>query len=162
MRHFALPHQNLKTPSRRRFLALCLPLAVIPLLPATPLIAVLTRIRKAISGVWPLESKMGEVDYSKPFYLREAPGAVLWLTEHIQTYVAAKDHARVLAAAMKIDALYPFFWVMPNCIPDFATVFAYLETGAIPAHRQGLERWHCGIYPDRDETEPPLRPSLYA
>jgi hypothetical protein len=91
MRHFALPHQNLEATNRRRFLALCLPLAVIPLLSATPLTAALTRIGKTISGVWPLQSKMGEVDYSKPFYLREAPGAVLWLTEHIQTYVAPQQ-----------------------------------------------------------------------
>jgi hypothetical protein len=163
MRHFALHNPNPEISHRRRFLALSLPLAAIPLLSAALLTAALSQIGKAISSVLPTESKAmeGEIDYSNPFYLRETPSAVSWLTEHIQDYVAVKDHARVLAAAMKIDALYPYFWVLPCCIPDFATVFAYLETGSIPEHRRGLERWNCGIYPDRAETEPPLRPSAY-
>jgi hypothetical protein len=59
-------------PFRRRFLALSLPLAAIPLLSATPLTAALNQIGKAISSVLPTESKAMEwkIDYSNPFYLR--------------------------------------------------------------------------------------------
>jgi hypothetical protein len=59
---------------------------------------------------------------------------------------------------MTIDELYPFFWVSPIHIPDFATVLAYLEHGEIPAHRRGLGRWECGIC--EDETETAMDPFL--
>jgi hypothetical protein len=162
MRHFALNPRVLKSHPRRRFLALSLPLAAAALSPLLPWpTGPLARLAQTLAGGWPAATAAPEreVDFSQPFYLRESPSAVRWLIEHIQTQVAAKDRARVLAAAMTEDALYPFFWVIPGRLPDFATVFAYLKTGAIPEHRRGLKRWQCGIYPDRDETTAPLWPS---
>jgi hypothetical protein len=140
------------SPNRRRFLALSLPLAALPWLSSfagsSPLTSALTRI---VTG-----EAAGADDFSRPYALRYIPSAVAWLEEHIRKHVRPEDYARVRAAAMTIDELYPFFWVSPIHIPDFATVLAYLEHGEIPAHRRGLRRWRCGICKDETETAVPL------
>jgi hypothetical protein len=140
-------------PNRRRFLALALPLAALPLLPplSSPLLSALSR---AVTG----KAAARLDDFSRPYYLRQVPSAVAWLEEHIRERVRPEDHARVRAAAMTIDELYPFFWVVPNHIPDFATVLFYLEHGEIPAHRRGLPRWQCGICDKRPRSFRPGNP----
>jgi hypothetical protein len=134
-------------PNRRRFLALSLPLAALPLLSplSSPLAAALSR---AVAG----EAAQAD-DFTRPYALRHSPSALAWLEEHLRRRVRPEDLTRVRAAAMTIDALYPFFWVSPNHIPDFATVFFYLEHGEIPAHRRGLRRWQCGLCEDAPEKQ---------
>jgi hypothetical protein len=153
-------------PNRRRLLAMCLPVAAVLPWFSTPLTAALTRIWKGVFdgrfapttvSVLPLETEALE-DFvtrsARPFYLRGEASAVRWLVEQIQQHVAPKEWERVLAAAMREDALYPFFWVCPGHVPDFATVFHFLETGEIPEHRRGLGRWGCGIIPDTKFSAP--------
>ncbi|MDR2789136.1 MAG: hypothetical protein LBD06_12490 [Candidatus Accumulibacter sp.] len=131
--------------NRRRFLALSLPLAALPLLP--PLSSLLaTAFSRAVTG----EAAQTD-DFTRPYALRHSPSAVAWLEEHLRQRVRPDDFTRVRAAAMTIDELYPFFWVSPSHIPDFATVFFYLEHGELPVHRRGLKRWHCGLCEDGPE-----------
>jgi hypothetical protein len=141
---------------RRRFLALALPLMALPLLP--PLSSALSSALSRAAGEETGETLTGADDFSRPYYLRHSPSAVAWLEEHIQERVRPEDHARVRAAAMTIDELYPFFWVVPNRIPDFATVLFHLEHGELPAHRRGLYRWQCGICDERPRSARPGGP----
>jgi hypothetical protein len=138
-------------PNRRRFLALSLPLAALPWLASVPS-PLAFALSRAVTG----EAAARADDFSHPYALRYIPSAVAWLEEHIRRHVRPEDYARVRAAAMTIDELYPFFWVSPIHVPDFATVFAYLEHGGIPAHRRGLRRWECGICEDETEAADPF------
>jgi len=148
--------------NRRGFLARSLSLATVPFLSAPSFAAPLLSFFSDAGGLglgdvaeYDAERALHRYCMSHPYGMRYSPSAVEWLEEHIRDFVRPEDHARVRAAAMTVDALYPYFWVLPDHIPDFATVLAYLDTGEIPEHRRGLPRFHYGIHDNR--PKPPSR-----
>ena len=152
-------------PNRRRFLAISLSLAAIPFFPT----AFISEFSKSGNGMnTPFFAKPDGGTVASLFanfhnfimkryldsrhWCRYVSVYVSGLGRQIQKHVRPEDHARVWFAAMKIDALYDFIWVLPMRTPNFATVLTYLETGEIPAHLRELEWWETTDTPEQQKT----------